>query len=1041
MNIVPMKLRHAALLAAFCALAGAPLWAQTPNESLAAAALIAAPVEAPPVTEAAPETPQEPATDQLKLELDALRDLLGGVLPQNAPLRSLFEIDLADEAAVTQRIDTLRTRLAAADANVAGLETIPEALAMRAERDRLRLAFLSLPAERRNALREQDRLKRDTQALAAEQEASAAALAATEQARDSALAVANSATDEAERVLATEQARLLAHSSELAALRQSWAMGNQAQLDQRRELLERYAAVDAGVVLNPTDADALYTDIRNDLKLLRTEAGRALDALTKASVVVPLQQPLDLDKVEFAAQAHAKMIAELRQLRVQISLDEIELQARESEERYADAEEVMEALRTLQARRIALLPMLSKARRQEVTGFTSEGFARVVSEIAHVRLMARWYPLQRLHQVKSFAALLRNVFNAGRFGMELTGFLIALGVLILVRRRVQGWLRQWRAWLSARVQPRTLMLRVDGLLQMLIAIAQELILLLSVYILFDQLLSNTHDSAELHALRKLAYAYAYYTLSLAFIHRVLLTAVSRYRAVSPSLNFKILKSLRLVARLGLFVSAYLIIAKALLGRGALYGIAQDVAVLGAILVGWRLIRDWREEVTSAYLKYAPNGRLAALVRASKGRSFGLLIATAAFLYVAARGLWTWLRDVALGFEQTRKALAYLFRRQLERQSKNLPPPPDPSLLPAELQEALTEGPPPSETLSIDHYPRMNEVLELATSLAAGRSAGALIALTGERGAGKTTWLQALQRHLGDTLPNTLHTFETRIPSEDDICRQLAAVLGVPETTDPQRLIADVLAQPPQVVLLDLAQNIMLRAVGGLAGYQLFLRVAQATVGRVLWVVAYAHWPFQYLQRVHSGRDVYDDCIELQPWSEEDIGALIDARLDAAGFTADYDQLLLNTPALAARPSPGAMANEAAERTADRYYRLIWDYADGNPRVALHFFRLSLAWNTGKKVTVRLFPMPVGQALEDTATQTRFVLSCLVQHENITAAEAAESLCFPFADCAFALELLRRQGFLEKEDGERYRVTSHWNRAVQRFLHRKKLLVV
>ena len=238
MNIVPMKLRHAALLAAFCALAGAPLWAQTPNESLAAAALIAAPVEAPPASEAAPATPatpQEPATDQLKLELDALRALLGGVLPQNAPLRSLFEIDLADEAAVMQRIDTLRTRLAAADANVAGLETIPEALAMRAERDRLRLAFLSLPAERRNALREQDRLKRDTQALAAEQEASAAALAATEQARDSALAVANSATDEAERVLATEQARLLAHSSELAALRQSWAMGNQAQLDQRRE--------------------------------------------------------------------------------------------------------------------------------------------------------------------------------------------------------------------------------------------------------------------------------------------------------------------------------------------------------------------------------------------------------------------------------------------------------------------------------------------------------------------------------------------------------------------------------------------------------------------------------------------------------------------------------------------------------------------------------------------------------------------------------------------------------------------------------------
>jgi hypothetical protein len=485
------------------------------------------------------------------------------------------------------------------------------------------------------------------------------------------------------------------------------------------------------------------------------------------------------------------------------------------------------------------------------------------------------------------------------------------------------------------------------------------------------------------------------------------------------------------------VSIYLILAQALLGRGALYGIARDVATFGGLVVAWRLIRAWRSEVTQAYLSYSPTGRLAELVHKSQDQSYGLVLAAAAFVFVAARGLWTWFSDVALGFEQTRKALAYLFRRQLERQSRHHTEVIKPSALPDALMAALSEEPADVE-LSIEHFPKLNEIVKQAIALNDGGHGG-LVALTGDRGAGKTTWLMALQRHLPNDMACVYHSLDERNYHADSTCRLLCRVLGIAETIDPEQIIAQLHAQRPQVVLLDLGQNLMLRSVGGLAGYDLFVRIAQATVSRVLWIIAFASWPFEYLQRIHPNRDIYDQHLVLSPWSDLRIGELIDARMELAGFTADYDSLL-NDDALT--PSPTPLANdEDAERIADRYHRLVWDYADGNPRLALHFFRLSLSWRGDKRVEVHLFPMPPMSALEDFATRTHYVLACLVQHENLTAVEAATSLCFAVNECQRALYLLHERGFLTVSNSQRYRVSTHWNRAVLRFLQRKKLLVV
>jgi len=814
----------------------------------------------------------------------------------------------------------------------------------------------------------------------------------------------------------------------LTRLSETWAAEDARRSADRAALLARYddtpvpdTPSGAETSSTPPDPDARYRQARDDLARLLAEANAALQDLAAPSQVPP-------------PGPDPALAAETRRMRVL-----------EQTRRWSEAEASMGALRRVQADQVRLLSAASPALQAQATGFTRGGLARMAAELQDLKLMSHWYPLQRLHTARSAPDRLHDAFDAGVLGLGALGAALLLAGYLFVRVRHRRWLAALRERALGAVEDDDLALRVDRAFLLVGALSSELLLLVAVYLLFEHVLAAFRGVAEIALLRQLCYAYAIYALAVAAMHRVLLNAVTRYRVVEPTLNRKMHDSLRLVARLALGIAIYLIVAQALLGRGALYGIAVGLAWIGALAVAWRLLSTWHAEIVSAYLRLYPQGGLASQVRETADRASGLPVALAAFGFVAARGLVSWLRDTALSFEQTRKALAFLLRRRLEKQAEGQTRlAPDPSKLPPELGAALTEDPAP-DGLTVNVFPSLWELVAWAESLAGGGT-GAVVALSGQRGAGKTSWLEALQRRAVTKLPCLLHAFVDRQWESAVVLEQLARVLGYPGAADAEALIASLAGGPRRVVLLDVCQNLMLRAVGGLDGYRLLLRIARETSTRVLWVLAFSRWPFEFLCRTHPDQDVYDRIVSLDGWTERDIGRLIEVRMAAAGYQADYSQLLLRAAPLSAHDGGSRHAVEAmaargleAERISDRYHRVIWDYADGNPRVALHFWRNSLMPAEGRTVTVRLFAMPSIHMLELLGAHTRFLLAALVVHENITAAEAARALRHPASTCATQLRSMEVQGLLESQDG-RYRVSCHWNRAVLRFLQRKNLLI-
>jgi hypothetical protein len=400
-------------------------------------------------------------------------------------------------------------------------------------------------------------------------------------------------------------------------------------------------------------------------------------------------------------------------------------------------------------------------------------------------------------------------------------------------------------------------------------------------------------------------------------------------------------------------------------------------------------------------------------------ALGLLCAHAAVLTV---------RRVALRFERIRKALAYLFRRQLETKAEAVGRgTSDITLLPADLQQAFDRA---GETSArVDHFPELDTTADHVERLAAG-GAGCAVALVGVRGTGKTTWLEELRRRT-TALPVTLADLDETMEDEAAVCTSLCRDLDLDEVTTIPELCEALLAGPRRVVLLDHGQNLALRAVGGTRGFKAFARIVRRTLDRVVWVCAFSRYTWEFIEFATRGQDVFQRVIRLRAWSEERIRELVESRLDAAGYRADFGDLL-------DREVHELEREDALQATRERYLRLLWDYTDGVPALALHFWLRSLIATGEDEVRVRLFEGPTADRLERLGEQSRFVLNAVISHENLTVDKTARVLHYSPAKCLSLLEALRAQGYLESRDG-RYRIALHWDRAAVRYLRRKHLL--
>ncbi len=995
-----------------------------------------------------PDALQE-SPEAIQLQVETLKKLLAGEVAAEMDLRGVLGVDVRDGAAVEGRVVELRAGIetwtaeregctptdgdddsaavsAEASVRIATLDLL-------LERDGLRLAFLSQPTEQLAAalagVEEQRRLAAERAAAEIARLAAEAAARLAEEARQQALAEAAEARSVALAELAAERARVEQMRSDAAAQLSAYADERLARAEaagKRLDLVQRVdAAVESGE-LAPSAADDLYDECVAMLTAARADLKKALDTQRSPSNFPAFEPEIDLQDDIYLAQP--LQLDALQQAIEALDAERAVAQIDETRQRWEKVDTFASQLLSLDDGRLTLIAHLSRDKRERVMGLGPQGLGQLAREAGHLRLMARWYVRDRVRSLGDAPGWALDVLGRASTRWVAVSLLALLAFTLYLQRRRVALLTYFNKTVRLRTRGSSYQRTALRWLRLANALADEVVLLAVVWVGFGLLL-RLLPAPEVVLLRQVALTYAVYRLVIAAVHQFFISLMTVTRSAVPAaLSERVLRSLRFLGGYALAVVVFLIVSTVVTGRGYLYRLVQDFAWLGAIPILAILLRHWRDDIFEAHLWAFPSSRLGERIRERRERPTALLLAVPAVAQLSVRAVGVYVRTAALRFERIRKALAYLFRRQMETQAvavgKGVA---DLAELPDRLTDAFNCVASPD--LCVDHFPDMDVVTE-AVGRVGSAAPGFAVAVVGARGSGKTTWLAELQRRC-EGVTFSAGVADHSLLDEADVCRMLSQVVGTDEVSTVEELTTALLDAGPRVVVLDHGHNFVLRAVRGTDPYVTLTRLVRRTSGRVMWVCAFAQHTWEYLDFAAGAQDVFQRVVTLPGWPEPEVQELIDLRMAATGYEASYEDL--------ATKDVHPLQREAElAQTRERYLRLLWDYTDGIPALAQQFWLRSLVPDGDAKVRVRLFEGPVPDRLERLAEQSRFVLNAVVSHEELTLDEAVLVLQYPPQQCLSLLEQLRSRRYLQFVDG-RYRVDPLWDRAAVRYLRRKHLL--
>ena len=775
------------------------------------------------------------------------------------------------------------------------------------------------------------------------------------------------------------------------------------------------------------DVSALYARINAELQLARPSLRDALDR-TGLPLAVPTFEPR-LDPAGLDVSAMENRVRLLGELRREIDSRRIALAADERELRWESVDGWGSITAYLNDLRIVAIEHLPAGRRRQVLGLSAEGIEQLRQEVGQLELSARLYRARELNQIGLLPGKLVDVFAVGSLTWTMLKFLAAVVLFLFVRRRGPRIRRAAYRFVDQGAATRAGRRRGAALVAVLEVVAPWG-LFLGLIELLRWTLGPLARTPELDLPLRVATIYGLYRLAIDALFASTVRIAGRYKlSLDEGRTAHLLRSVRTMMRVLIAILVLLTFSELFVGHGFLYHLVVRFSWIFVLAAALLLLARWREVIADGYLKLGRTGRLAALVRHSRDRWYGVFVSAAAFVLLAGRALVLVGRDTAMGFDQTRRALAFIFRRRVEKRAEqggyaefHLDD------LPQAVVEAFAEEPLSADMPKIDHFPGLDRLQQMIDPWLADE-VGASFLLTGEKGMGKTSWLNRIDP--GET-PIGRVTLTHRLLSESRLVGTLSKELelSLDEGAGMIALHKTLLNGPKRMVTVDLGQNLFLSKVGGYDTFETFVSLVEATCGQVFWVCSISAFAWDHLAAVRPDLMVFRDRETLKAWSEEQIGEMLEARTTAAGIEVVYDDLLLET-----RPTPDSSRRR---ETAQQYMRLLWDTSDGNPRAALHYWLRSLVPDTAKRMRVRLFRAPTSVDLEPLGERARFLLAAIVVHENLSLSEAEIVTRYPRAVCRLQLERLVGDGILRRTNG-RYRLTTHFHRAVVRFLKRSNLL--
>lgn len=926
----------------------------------------------------------------------AVLELIAGDLPAKAAPQALFDVSLDDEAAVDVERTRLEILLGTVDAPPKRGSSPPPAAADPARwsaqmaLDRARLRYLQLPAGERNRLQTAHAQRREAAA-----QAQAAALEAQQR-----LDAAHRQELEASRLAQAEARRLLENERLLLAKTATAVERTTTRFRAEREALEGRAAIVLGWHRRAVEAqarggqaaDELYDALRVALKASRDELDASLREVRSATSAVPRLES-DPQGLLGSIAAADEAVQDRDRLLAQIQ----EAKAEEERLRYLRAEALLYEVRALNDDRLTVLEALSEDKRRRLTGFTTDAADQARAEARHLLLTLRYDRLAAQRWLEELSA------SRGAFAVfwGATPWLILGIVGAWARRKVPSALLLANRRVEAESSPPWVVALVGLLQQVGPSTGRLLVFGAAVWLI-------PADVRAVLEVQLLTVVVGWILVGGLLIRTINALALANSSGGSDVEALR-LRSLRLVGRVVVLFLLVRRAAAALVGEGTTYAWVGSLSGLGGVLVVVVLVLWWREVV---FARIARRRRKSTVQRWVIEHQRGWTTFPAALVGIlelvgasAVRVARRWLGR----FDLARKGLAYLFKREIDRLAEAAPVEQHAPLSPKELATLSPERIAPSWVACAAERP----LKALLGRAALGR--GGVVAVIGPRGAGKSS---LLRQFVASSPTPVRHLGEGVGPAE---AMQAAMVPG-PDAT---------------IVVWDDAHRLIKPILGGFDPFDRVLAHAYGLGAGTLWVMAIDSVLWPLLRRARDARPLFEEVYFLEPWTEAELGRLLELRSQEAEILASYEGLLDKLP-------PSADEIDREEALAARqlgYLRMLWDYSRGNPGVALDVWRRSLTAPQGgdRRSLVRPLQVPNEQALEALPDTALFILRAILQLAPASPSDIAAATRLPEAEVRMTLEVGTSRQYLELV-GDRVQIGWSWLRPIQVLLERRHLLV-
>ncbi|MEP7050264.1 MAG: ATP-binding protein [Pseudomonadota bacterium] len=1000
--------------------------------SLCALALAAAPNEIR--ADAGPTASVDAGADAGAASPDArtaeIRELVNGSLAVTVDPQTLFDVSLSDEKAVQVEAARLRTLLepakpqssadiskrrsqAAGSAKDAGLDTVdPDAWRARVDLDKARFDFYVLPRERRSQLLREHAQKQE--AAQPKETAEDRRAREVEQERQTALAAAREARSEAERLVAQELARLIGVErtvqevrNRLTAERATFAARGDALLGWQHRVREAEAG-------SAELSDTTYDAVRKTLRASRDELSATLNAAGSASSDVPDLGPDALTDIPSEVPTD-----EVRARRAAVERSILAARSEERAIRGQRAATLLGEIDKLNQDRLDLLPHLSSDKRAAITGFTVAGLDQARAEGRQLLLILRYHR----HVADSWLRELRARQFRGIAWWSVTvtavPWLIGLLLFFWWRRRSPQLFALAEKRIadddrSARRNKPSALYRAVRLVRGFHRPLEWLLFLGFSIRLLPQGAENLLET-------QLLVVVVGWTLGGALIVNVLNAIATLGDAPKGGAQSEIaqlrLRSLRLVGRVVVAFALVLVLSERLVGNGTVHSWVWSTCWFAAVPVFLILVRWWRQTVFERVERVRRKSALQAWLLANRvgWKSFFAAMIAAVQLFVL--GSYKVVRTWVAGFDLARRAHAYLFKRELARLAEARP---EEKFRPLRADAAASLAP---NRMGDAWLGCPAEAHSRTLSASAAERHGGLVAVVAPRGLGKSTLL----RHVARLVPGTATLSCQPHSTVQDLQALLEKAAPAP--------VGEGGSNAPSLLLIDDAQALMKPILGGLRVFDEALSFARSHSQHSLWVFAIdaTLWPF--LQRARDSRPLFDRVIKLEPWRDEQIDQLLTLRSREAGIDPSFEDLLEPLPHAADEIDQ----QEALESKRVGYSRMVWDYARGNPGLALEVWRNSVAESVSGSVRVRPLTTPDADVLELLPDSTLFILRAVLQMAPVSVSDVALATRIGEAQVQSAFRFGGAHGYLE-EDAGRVTVAWRWLRAITALLERRHLLV-